>query len=192
MFQMLGVFSESEREIIRERVNSGLARAKAQGKKLGRPRRDTPKRLAQIRKLRKQALASTRSPANLALVLALCSGSLVRDQYKAFCPPNAEVHYKDRSCEPWLSINKISPPPRATMALGVSHLREIGITPKTIFDVGASNGSWSEIAMSTFPDAHYVLFEPQPCHQESLREFNSAHPNVTIIPKAVGKSHLFR
>jgi DNA invertase Pin-like site-specific DNA recombinase len=41
MFQMLGVFSEFEREIIRERVNSGLARAKAQGKKLGRPRRDT-------------------------------------------------------------------------------------------------------------------------------------------------------
>ena len=36
---MLGVFSEFEREIIRERVNSGLARAKAQGKKLGRPRR---------------------------------------------------------------------------------------------------------------------------------------------------------
>jgi DNA invertase Pin-like site-specific DNA recombinase len=54
MFQMLGVFSEFEREIIRERVNSGLARAKAQGKKLGRPRRDTPKRIAAIRKLRKQ------------------------------------------------------------------------------------------------------------------------------------------
>ena len=56
MFQMLGVFSEFEREIIRERVNSGLARAKAQGKKLGRPRADTAKRLAAIRKLRKQGL----------------------------------------------------------------------------------------------------------------------------------------
>ena len=56
MFQMLGVFSEFEREIIRERVNSGLARAKAQGKKLGRPRRDTAKRLTAIRKLRKQGV----------------------------------------------------------------------------------------------------------------------------------------
>jgi DNA invertase Pin-like site-specific DNA recombinase len=56
MFQMLGVFSEFEREIIRERVNAGLARAKAQGKKLGRPRKDTPKRLAAIRKLRKQGV----------------------------------------------------------------------------------------------------------------------------------------
>jgi DNA invertase Pin-like site-specific DNA recombinase len=56
MFQMLGVFSEFEREIIRERVNSGLARARAQGKKLGRPRRDTAKRLSAIRKLRKQGV----------------------------------------------------------------------------------------------------------------------------------------
>ena len=37
---MLGVFSEFEREIIRERVNAGLAHAKAQGKTLGRPRDD--------------------------------------------------------------------------------------------------------------------------------------------------------
>jgi len=38
MFQMLGVFSEFERSMIRERVKAGLARAKANGKKLGRPR----------------------------------------------------------------------------------------------------------------------------------------------------------
>ena len=53
---MLGVFSEFEREIIRERVLSGLERAKAQGKKLGRPRRDDAKRLAAIRKLRTQGI----------------------------------------------------------------------------------------------------------------------------------------
>jgi DNA invertase Pin-like site-specific DNA recombinase len=38
MFQMLGVFAEFERGIIRERVNVGLARAKAKGTKLGRRR----------------------------------------------------------------------------------------------------------------------------------------------------------
>jgi DNA invertase Pin-like site-specific DNA recombinase len=36
MFQMLGVFAEFERGIIRERVNAGLARARANGIKLGR------------------------------------------------------------------------------------------------------------------------------------------------------------
>lgn len=37
-WKLLGVFAELEREIIRERVMSGLAHAKAKGKKLGRPR----------------------------------------------------------------------------------------------------------------------------------------------------------
>src|SRR6201991_1108302 len=36
MFQMLGVFAEFERGIIRERINAGLARAKENGIKLGR------------------------------------------------------------------------------------------------------------------------------------------------------------
>jgi DNA invertase Pin-like site-specific DNA recombinase len=38
LFQMLGVFAEFERALIRERVLSGLERARAQGKILGRPR----------------------------------------------------------------------------------------------------------------------------------------------------------
>src|SRR5438270_8156964 len=38
MYGMMGVFAEYERAMIRERVNAGLARAKAEGKRLGRPR----------------------------------------------------------------------------------------------------------------------------------------------------------
>jgi DNA invertase Pin-like site-specific DNA recombinase len=37
MFQMMGVFAEFERAMIVERVKSGLARARSQGKRLGRP-----------------------------------------------------------------------------------------------------------------------------------------------------------
>jgi DNA invertase Pin-like site-specific DNA recombinase len=37
MFQMLGVFSEFERSMIQERIRAGLARARSQGKRLGRP-----------------------------------------------------------------------------------------------------------------------------------------------------------
>jgi DNA invertase Pin-like site-specific DNA recombinase len=36
IFQICGVFAEFEREMIRERVNAGLARAKAKGDRLGR------------------------------------------------------------------------------------------------------------------------------------------------------------
>jgi len=35
MFQMMGVFAEFEREIMRERIHAGLDRARAKGKKLG-------------------------------------------------------------------------------------------------------------------------------------------------------------
>src|SRR6201997_2547743 len=49
MFQMMGVFAEFERAIIQERVRAGLARAKAEGKQLGRPKID-PKLEAAIGK----------------------------------------------------------------------------------------------------------------------------------------------
>ena len=38
MFQMMAVFAEFERAMIQERVRAGLARAKSEGKQLGRPR----------------------------------------------------------------------------------------------------------------------------------------------------------
>jgi DNA invertase Pin-like site-specific DNA recombinase len=41
MFQLMGVFAEYERAIIAERVRAGLARAKGEGKQLGRPRLDS-------------------------------------------------------------------------------------------------------------------------------------------------------
>jgi len=50
MFGMLGVFAEFERTIIQERVRAGLARARAKGTTLGRPRTD-PKVEQQIRNL---------------------------------------------------------------------------------------------------------------------------------------------
>jgi DNA invertase Pin-like site-specific DNA recombinase len=41
MSQMMGVFSEFEHAMIQERVRAGLRRAKAEGKRLGRPRIDS-------------------------------------------------------------------------------------------------------------------------------------------------------
>ncbi len=38
LFQLMGVFAEFERSMIAERVRAGLARAKDEGKRLGRPR----------------------------------------------------------------------------------------------------------------------------------------------------------
>src|ERR1017187_4116229 len=53
MLGMCSVFAELEREIIRERIHSGLARAKAKGKKLGR-RPVSSRTEERIRQLRAQ------------------------------------------------------------------------------------------------------------------------------------------
>jgi len=59
MFQMMGVFAEFERSMISERVKSGLARTKAKGTKLGRPK-TSPKTEAQILRLRDQGMGMLR------------------------------------------------------------------------------------------------------------------------------------
>ncbi len=55
LLQMSGVFAEFERAMIVERVNAGLARAKAEGKRLGRPRLGSAKE----REIRRMLKAGT-------------------------------------------------------------------------------------------------------------------------------------
>jgi len=59
MFQMMSVFSEFERSMISERVKAGLARTKANGTRLGRPK-TSPKTEAQIKKLRSKGMGMIR------------------------------------------------------------------------------------------------------------------------------------
>ena len=61
LFGMLGIFVEFERAIISERVLAGMARAKAQGKHVGRPALPEHKRKAIV-----AAYARTRSVRELA------------------------------------------------------------------------------------------------------------------------------
>lgn len=56
LFQMLGVFAEFERSIIKERVNAGLDRARAEGKRLGRPP-IPPITVAKVQDLRRAGLS---------------------------------------------------------------------------------------------------------------------------------------
>jgi DNA invertase Pin-like site-specific DNA recombinase len=57
---MAAVFAEFEREVIVERINAGLARARAQGKRLGRPTSVTPKLKQRIHELRAQGYGMLR------------------------------------------------------------------------------------------------------------------------------------
>ncbi len=73
MFQMMGVFAQFERSMIQERVKSGLSRARASGKRLGRPPVAARKR-AEVLKLR-QAGMSVR---NIARTAGLAPGTVQR------------------------------------------------------------------------------------------------------------------
>jgi DNA invertase Pin-like site-specific DNA recombinase len=74
MFQMMGVFAEFERAMIRERVKAGLERARAQGKALGRPRISTSTDAA-IRKALKEGDVGIRK---LAATLGVGTGTVQR------------------------------------------------------------------------------------------------------------------
>jgi putative DNA-invertase from lambdoid prophage Rac len=58
MAALLAVFAEFEREILRERVRAGLARARANGKRLGRPL-TASLQTDQVRKLRRSGLSKS-------------------------------------------------------------------------------------------------------------------------------------
>jgi DNA invertase Pin-like site-specific DNA recombinase len=74
LFQITGAFAEFERSMIRQRVNAGLARARAQGKKLGRRPID-PKIEESIR----NALASgTMGMLKIAAAFGVGSGTVQR------------------------------------------------------------------------------------------------------------------
>lgn len=76
MFQMMGVFAEFERAMIRERVLAGLARAKDQATSLGRPRLENsdPSKVAAI----KEALEAKKGARRIARELKVGVGTVLR------------------------------------------------------------------------------------------------------------------
>ena len=70
------------------------------------------------------------------------------------------------------------------MTAGLKRLQD-RVRVETVLDVGASNGCWAKMCAKFFPEAQYVLFEPQPCHQEALTRVAFSE-NITVVPKAVG------
>ncbi len=73
LFQMVGVFAEFERAMIQERVKAGLARARAQGKTLGRPKVNKSIE-AEILQLRKDGIGQLK----IARTLGVGTGTVQR------------------------------------------------------------------------------------------------------------------
>jgi FkbM family methyltransferase len=69
-------------------------------------------------------------------------------------------------------------------------LRTLGWTPRVVFDVGASNGSWSDAIATVCPDAEYHLFEPLagqvPMYRDGLSAVLAQHPGFALHAVALG------
>jgi len=65
--------------------------------------------------------------------------------------------------------------------------RELGFQPQRILDGGAFRGLWSLSVAKLYPDAEYVLVEPNPILQETIAE-NMRELKSTVVNVALGKT----
>ena len=82
MAGLLAIFAEFEREILRERTRAGLAQARQNGKRLGRPE-TAARHAAEIRKLYRAASASPRLPGVCRSGARRCAASWEQNHEKA-------------------------------------------------------------------------------------------------------------
>jgi FkbM family methyltransferase len=73
-----------------------------------------------------------------------------------------------------------------SMAGGLQRAARRGIAVRTVIDVGASDGRWTELALRHFPNAQYLLIEAQPAHRPALETFAAQRPNVEYALAAAG------
>lgn len=67
-------------------------------------------------------------------------------------------------------------------------LQKTGFKPKYIYDIGASDGSWSLALQKVFGNSHYILFEPLPEHYKALREICQFNDSMSFKNYALGSS----
>lgn len=81
-FRVLAIFAEMQREEIVENVNSGLDRARAQGKKLGRPRLDDPDITKNVLTKRKEGIGIKRIARDIGISIGKVYEILKRKEKK--------------------------------------------------------------------------------------------------------------
>lgn len=84
-------------------------------------------------------------------------------------------------------IRKTDARNRSTMRSAIAGIAERNHRFDTVVDIGASNGSWSEFAMSHFPPCSYLLIEAQDVHEPGLKALCARHTNAEYALCAAGE-----
>jgi FkbM family methyltransferase len=75
-----------------------------------------------------------------------------------------------------------------SMEAAIARSKNRGIEIATVIDVGASDGSWSELCLKHYPDAFYLLIEAQQIHEPQLMQFIKKHPKSDYLISAAGNT----
>jgi len=57
-------------------------------------------------------------------------------------------------------LNSVASPDYGATVLFAT-LKRFGFAPRLVMDIGANHGNWTRCALQYFPEAEYVLIEPQ-------------------------------
>lgn len=76
--------------------------------------------------------------------------------------------------------------PLAVTRLFYEDLRARGFMPEFIVDVGANRGEWTDLTLGVWPEARFLLLEPQPEFAARLDRLVSTHANIEWMPVAAG------
>lgn len=74
-----------------------------------------------------------------------------------------------------------------TLASRLQNLRRAGFRPKEIIDAGAFRGDWTCVARAVFPEARFLLIEPQSDCGEALRGMILPDGKVRLSQTLLGK-----
>jgi FkbM family methyltransferase len=70
---------------------------------------------------------------------------------------------------------------RASLEEMLRQVARVGVTPRTVVDVGAAYGSFTKACTAVFPDARYLAIEPLIEYESSLSTLAQSVPNVRYV-----------
>ena len=83
-------------------------------------------------------------------------------------------------------LNNLNSLPFYDMYHHISNLKKLGFNPDLVVDVGALFGQWTENVISIFPEAMFIMIEPQTDKKQYLDEITHKFKNVRLESSLVG------
>jgi FkbM family methyltransferase len=75
-----------------------------------------------------------------------------------------------------------------SMSMGLKRIKNLGLEPALIIDIGAAQGTWTRKAMDYWPNANFELVEPLTEQTGSLNELKSLFPKLNYHLAVAGET----